>query len=184
VQCIQGYQLNIPEKVSTLATCKCSNGRCRWQFNKGDVMCVKCARPSVTRPKGKAIMVGWEQQIVNEWEDGISVLFLIKPWNKSNNGWSIGIDTQSPLSATARLAPSMFTVDAVSKGNQFFSLTISQTSPLWNAAKWKRIPAIVTFEGVSEADKALISKCVLHYYVTPAGDTSCQVDRFDCYPTH
>ena len=42
VQCIAGYQLNLPNKIKTAATCTCdSNNDCKWVFNKGDVMCVK-----------------------------------------------------------------------------------------------------------------------------------------------
>jgi len=42
VQCLAGYQLNLPDKIKTAATCTCDeNEDCKWIFKKGNVMCVK-----------------------------------------------------------------------------------------------------------------------------------------------
>jgi len=42
IQCLAGYQLNLPNKIKTAATCLCNdNDECKWVFKKGDVMCVK-----------------------------------------------------------------------------------------------------------------------------------------------
>ena len=41
IECIGGYQLNMPDKFKTAAVCVCDNDSCTWVFKKGDVMCVK-----------------------------------------------------------------------------------------------------------------------------------------------
>ena len=66
VSCAGGYQFNIPEKKNTLATCKCNtDNQCRWTFNKGDVMCVKCKKPSITYKNGKSVVVVNNVQMIN-----------------------------------------------------------------------------------------------------------------------
>jgi hypothetical protein len=58
VSCTGGYQLNMREKTKTLATCKCNvENQCKWVFGKGDVMCVKCQKPSITYKNGRALIV-------------------------------------------------------------------------------------------------------------------------------
>lgn len=185
VQCAQGYQLNIPSKLKTLATCNCQlNGEkmCRWKFNKGDVMCVACPTAAISKPKGNGIVEAWKQKIINTWEGGMTILFLVRPYKKSSNGWSIAIDAGAPLSPSVTVSTSMMELTDVSNHKQMFSFTIKDSSPHFDATQFVRVPIMVTFNGISEKDQEALSGSTLHYYSTPAEATTCEVDRFECYP--
>jgi len=54
---MKGYMLNIPDKLKTKATCRCTDGKCNWVFTKGDIMCVKCAANALQGKDGRAVQV-------------------------------------------------------------------------------------------------------------------------------
>jgi hypothetical protein len=41
----------------------------------------------------------------------------------------------------------------------------------------------LSFEGLTETDEDLLEAATLHYYTYPQAEgSSCQIDRFECYP--
>merc|ERR1739838_63362 len=127
-----------------MGTCDCAAGSCSWKFNKGDVMCVPCARPSVSKLKGKGITTVWNTKMINKWPGGMSILFLVKPWQKSNNGWSIAVDAAAPLSDSVTVASSMMELTDVSNQNKMFSFTTKANSQFWDATIQTRVPIFLT----------------------------------------
>jgi hypothetical protein len=57
-----------------------------------------------------------------KWGGGMTLTFGIRPYAKSNKGWSIAIETSEPLSATAKPEYNhMMELTSVSNHNQIFS---------------------------------------------------------------
>jgi len=107
---------------------------------------------------------------------------LIKPWQKSNNGWSIAVDAAAPLSESVSVGSSMMELTDVSNENKMFSFTTKENSQFWDGTIQTRVPISLTFENISEADQVALEASTLHYYYKPENGTTCEIDRFDCYP--
>jgi len=58
------------------------------------------------------------------------MMFVIKPWKKSNNGWSIGVDAGVSLSTGVTLSSSMMELTDVSNENQMFRRRFIRTERL------------------------------------------------------
>jgi len=109
-------------------------------------------------------------------------MFLVKPWKKSTNGWSIAVDAAAPLSESASVGSSMMWLTDVSNENKMFSFTTMMGSQFWDGTIQSRVPIFLTFENISEADQVALEASTLHYYYKPETGTTCEIDRFDCYP--
>lgn len=113
----------------------------------------------------------------------MSITFVISPWSKSTNGWSMSVDANKPLSKNVKVSSSsVMEVTAVSMENQLFSFTVKEDSKLWDVSGEKRVPIILTFDGTSEKDQTALEMATLHYYVKESDGITCEVDRFVCYP--
>ena len=123
----------------------------------------------------------------------MTVLWRIKAYDISENGWSSALDLKTPMLSKSHSIES-FALDTVGKSNdwQYFTFTPKQSSNIWNAkafSKSKTVMMMVTFnfidddEGNIQEDIEAVISASNYYYKEPAGDQSCAVDRFDCYPT-
>ena len=179
-QCTKGYKLNLfPEKLLTAAYCRCDdNDICKWKFSKGDIMCVKCQTRILQGKEGRAIT------LLNEWANGILIVWRIMPYAVSENGWSVGIQLPVPLESTDyQINSGALELTGVSNKRQYFTFTPKKSSPLWNVTTQPRKMYIsIQFNNVTAQDKESIKKMANYYYKFPSGDQSCAVDRFDCYP--
>ena len=99
VGCKQHYRLNLewPKdpyvygKLKTNATCKCdASNKCKWVFNKGNVVCSHCPRETLQARKGK-------KQAFIEWDTGIAIYFPITTDSRSTNGWHVALDFNASL---------------------------------------------------------------------------------------
>lgn len=100
VGCKQHYMLNIDYpadpyvygKLKTAATCRCnSEQKCKWVFNKGQVMCSWCPREFLQARKGK-------RQSFIEWDDGIAIYYPIQvDLSKSTDGWAAALDFNAEI---------------------------------------------------------------------------------------
>ena len=79
-------------KLKTAATCRCNGEqRCKWVFNKGQVMCSWCPREFLQARKGK-------RQSFIEWDDGIAIYYPITVDRaKSTDGWSAALDFNAEI---------------------------------------------------------------------------------------
>mgnify|MGYP006944948581 CR=1 FL=1 len=63
-----------------------------------------------------------------------------------------------------------------------FSFTIKNSSQFWDVTGYNKIPVMITFNGVTGDDQKSLESATLHYYVLQETETTCEIDRFDCYP--
>merc|ERR1712130_981942 len=182
VRCKPGYQLNMFNKEKTKATCMCSGSKCNWKFSKGDVMCVKCEKEILQGKDGRAVTV------VNKWDSGIAIMWRIKPYKVSDDGWSVGLDMKTPLeSDSVSVTSNALDLTGQSMQNQYFTFTPKESSNIWDGTQGNMVNMMVAFEfeGASSAvkrDIQKVEKVSNYYYKGPSGDQSCMVDRFECYP--
>jgi hypothetical protein len=186
VMCTQGYQLNLEGKDRTAAYCTCdeNSGLCSWKFNKGDIKCVKCPKPTGSRPKGKGVMIFAGSKVVNFDDDTMSVVYMVKPYPKSTAGWTIGLQFPAGLSddVTADDAFNTLKLTKISKNRTYFEFQATQGFSNFDATAQKRVPFVITFRNTSGADRENIMVSELHYFSQPQQNTHCHVDRFDCFP--
>jgi len=160
----------------------CSGSKCNWKFSKGDVMCVKCEKEILQGKDGRAVTV------VNKWDSGIAIMWRIKPYKVSDDGWSVGLDMKTPLeSDSVSVTSNALDLTGQSMQNQYFTFTPKESSNIWDGTQGNMVNMMVAFEfeGASSAvkrDIQKVEKVSNYYYKGPSGDQSCMVDRFECYP--
>ena len=77
----------------------------------------------------------------------------------------------------------MMELTAVSNHNRLFSFTSKINSQYFDATISKRVPITLSFEDLTEADQDLLASATIHYYTHPQFEgSSCEIDRFECYP--
>ena len=77
----------------------------------------------------------------------------------------------------------MMALTDISNTNKILSFKIKNDAEFFNAENAKQVPITLSFDGLSEKDQELLKTAKLHYYSSPQEDgTSCEIDRFNCYP--
>ena len=141
-------------------------------------MCVKCETRILQGKDGRAVT------ILNEWANGILIVWRIMPYQISSNGWSVGLQLPIPLESTNyQIYSGALDLTGVSNKREYFTFTPKESSPLWDVTTQKsRMYIAIQFDNVTTQDKESIKQVGNYYYKFPSGDQSCAVDRFDCYP--
>jgi len=76
----------------------------------------------------------------------------------------------------------MMEMTDISMTFRMVSFTVKENSQFWNATVQNRIPIMLTMDGITETDQEALESATLYYYSEPTTGTTCEVDRFDCYP--
>ena len=141
-------------------------------------MCVKCETRILQGKDGRAVT------ILNEWADGILIVWRIRPYEVSSHGWSVGLQLPKPLeSDDYQIYSGALDLTGVSNKRKYFTFTPKQSSPIWDVTTQKsEIYIAIQFDNITTQDKESIKQVGNYYYKFPSGDQSCAVDRFDCYP--
>jgi len=116
-------------------------------------------------------------------------MWRIKPYKVSNEGWSVGIQAAFPLLNEFEIYSNALVNTGSSNNDQYFTFTPKESSNIFDGTAMKPFTMMMVafeFEGSDQesidADIAAIENMSNYYYKLPAGDQSCAVDRFECYP--
>ena len=113
----------------------------------------------------------------------ITLAYVFTPYT-SKDGWTIGIKLKEPLkSENYQVYSAMMTFIRSSNDGTLLSFDVMPSGSHFDASKFKKVPIFLTFYNVDEEDQQLLIEATLYYFKKLSGDVSCNVDRFDCYPT-